>query len=79
MTFPISKNATDKLFQLNFLSDTLALFFGLLVIFLNFGDDHTGPTIGNLDTVFGLRFWPFVDVIVLWFRLLFFWLMAGET
>ena len=30
---------------------------------LTFGDDHTGPTIGNLDTIFGLRLWPVMDVV----------------
>ena len=30
---------------------------------LTFGDDHTSPTIGNLDTIFGLRLWPLMDVI----------------
>jgi hypothetical protein len=63
MTFPINKNATDKLLKLNFLSEALALLFGFLVILLNFGDDHTGPTIGNLDTIFGLRLWPTMDII----------------
>ena len=39
--------------------------FGALVILLNFGDDHTSPIIGNLDTIFGLRLWPLMDVIYL--------------
>lgn len=35
----------------------------MLIIMLNFGDDHTSPTIGNLDTIFGLRLWPLMDII----------------
>jgi len=35
----------------------------MFIILLNFGDDHTGLTIGNLDTIFGLRFWPLMDII----------------
>ncbi len=49
--------------QLKFKSEVLALLFGAFVILLNFGDSHTGPTIGNLDTIFGLPFWPLMDVI----------------
>ena len=53
-----------RVLQLSFKSEVLALFFGALVAFLNFGDDHTSPLIGNLDTVFGLRLWHFVDFVV---------------
>jgi hypothetical protein len=49
--------------QTKFESEILALLFGVLVILLNFGDDHIGPTVGNLDTIFGLRLWPLMDVI----------------
>lgn len=49
--------------QLKFKTEVLVFLFGALIIMLNFGDDHTGPTIGNLDTIFGLRFWPLMDVV----------------
>jgi hypothetical protein len=51
--------------HLNLKSEVLALIFGALIILLNFGDDHTGPTIGNLDTMFGLGLWPLMDTIFL--------------
>jgi hypothetical protein len=51
------------LLQLKLKSEILAFLFGVFIILLNFGDDHTGPTIGNLDTIFGLRFWPLMDII----------------
>ena len=35
----------------------------MLVILLNFGDDHITRTIGNLDVIFGHQLWPIVDVI----------------
>ncbi len=49
--------------QLKFKSEVLALLFGVLVIMLTFGDDHTSRTIGNLDTIFGHALWPVMDVI----------------
>jgi len=49
--------------QIKFKFEVLAFLFGAFVILLNFGDSHTGPTIGNLDTIFGLPFWPLMDVI----------------
>jgi hypothetical protein len=48
---------------MGFKSEILALAFGMLLIFLTFGDDHLAPNIGNLDTIFGLRYWPVLDVI----------------
>jgi hypothetical protein len=47
--------------QIKFKSEMLAFLFGVLVILLIFGDQHMSPTIGNLDTIFGLRFWPLLD------------------
>ncbi len=49
-------------------SEIFALFFGVLLILVTFGDDHFGATlsgvgIGNPDTVFGISFWPVLDVI----------------
>jgi hypothetical protein len=48
-------------------SDVLALFFGALLIFVAFGDDHLGKiagvAVGNLDTIFGIKLWPIFDVI----------------
>jgi len=49
--------------KLSFKCEVLAFLFGALIILLDFGDDHTGPTIGNLDTIFGLKLWPMMDVI----------------
>jgi hypothetical protein len=49
--------------QINFKREFLAFLFGALVILLNFGDGHTGPTIGNLDTIFGVLLWPLMDII----------------
>ena len=49
--------------QVKFKTEAIVFLFGALVIMLNFGDDHTGPTIGNLDTIFGLRLWPLMDLI----------------
>ena len=49
--------------QRKFEAEVLAALFGVLIILLDFGDDHTGLTIGNLDTIFGLRLWPVMDVI----------------
>jgi hypothetical protein len=43
-------------------SEMLAFVFGILLVLVTFGDDHL-PDIGNLDTIFGLRFWPLMDVI----------------
>ncbi len=53
---------------MSFKSDFLALLFGALLVFVTFGDDHIGKTlsgieVGNLDTIFGLRLWPVLDVI----------------
>jgi hypothetical protein len=49
--------------QLKLKSEVLAFLFGVFIILLTFGDDYAGPTIGNLDTIFGLRFWPLMDTI----------------
>ena len=49
--------------QLKLKTEALALLFGALVVLLDFGDNHMGPNIGNLDTIFGLRLWPLMDVI----------------
>jgi hypothetical protein len=49
--------------RLKLKSEVLAFLFGMFIILLNFGDDHTSPTVGNLDTIFGLRLWPLMDMI----------------
>ena len=41
----------------------LTLAFGILLALVTFGDDYLAPNIGNLDTIFGLRFWPLMDMI----------------
>ncbi len=47
----------------NLRSNFLSLVFGALLVFVTFGDDHTSPVIGNLDTIFGLTFWQALDVL----------------
>ncbi len=44
-------------------SEVLALFFGMLLILITFGDAYLKPFIGNLDTIFGLQFWKALDTI----------------
>jgi hypothetical protein len=58
----ISSQGVSKL-RLKLKSEIIAFLFGAFIILLNFGDNHTGSTIGNLDTIFGLRFWPLMDII----------------
>ena len=52
---------------MNFRSEALTFAFGALLILVTFGDDHLGSiagvAIGNLDTIFGYRLWPVMDVI----------------
>ena len=48
---------------MSYRSEILAFAFGMLLIFLTFGDDYLSKNIGNLDTIFGLRFWPVLDVV----------------
>ncbi len=52
---------------LGFKSEVLAFAFSVLLILVTFGDDHLGRiggvAIGNLDTIFGYRLWPAMDVI----------------
>src|SRR5208283_613421 len=48
--------------QLKLKGEIYAFLFGMLIILINFGDSHTSPTIGNLDTIFGLQLWPLMDV-----------------
>ena len=47
--------------------ELLALAFGVLLVLVTFGDNHlgniAGVPIGNLDTIFGLAFWPVLDVL----------------
>lgn len=54
-------------FLLGFKSEVLALVFGVLLILVTFGDNHfgriAGVAVGNLDTIFGYRLWPVMDVI----------------
>src|SRR3989304_10041068 len=43
-------------------SEIIALVFGMLLILETFGDAPLVWYIGNLDTIFGLAFWKFLDV-----------------
>ena len=71
---------------MSFKSDFLALIFGLLLVFITFGDQPLGTvsgiTVGNLDTIFGIRLWPVMDVIYPLFAiavfLLYGWVKSGE-
>jgi hypothetical protein len=47
----------------NWKSESLALIFGMLVIFMIFGDAAQVNWVGNLDYAFGHIFWPATDVI----------------
>ena len=52
---------------MGFKSEVLALVFGVLLILVTFGDNHfgriAGVAVGNLDTLFGYRLWPVMDVL----------------
>jgi len=48
---------------MGFRSEILAFAFGMLLIFLTFGDAYLSKNIGNLDTIFGLGLWPVLDVV----------------
>ena len=46
-------------------SEVLALSFGALLILVTFGDSHIYTNflgVGNLDTMFGVRLWPAMDI-----------------
>ena len=47
----------------NLKSEVLALVFGMLIILITFGDSRVNPWVGNLDNIFGLSFWHFMDVL----------------
>ena len=67
-------------------SEFLALIFGLLLVFITFGDQPlgtvSGTTVGNLDTIFGLQLWPVMDVVypllAIVVFLLYGWVKSGE-
>jgi hypothetical protein len=48
---------------MSYRSEILAFAFGMLLIFLTFGDDYLSRNIGNLDTIFGHGLWPVLDVV----------------
>jgi hypothetical protein len=48
---------------MNWKSESLALVFGMLIIFMIFGDAAHFDWVGNLDTIFGLRYWHLMDVL----------------
>ncbi|HEX7476127.1 MAG TPA: hypothetical protein VF318_09225 [Dehalococcoidales bacterium] len=45
------------------ITEALALVFGMLILFIIFGDSTPIKWVGNLDTIFGHEFWPLMDVI----------------
>ena len=71
---------------MSFKSEFLALLFGLLLVFITFGDQPLGTvsgiTVGNLDTIFGLQLWPVMDVVypalAICVFLLYGWAKRGE-
>jgi hypothetical protein len=44
-------------------SEIIALAFGVLLIFVTFGDAHLVGYVGNLDSIFGTAFWKPLDVL----------------
>ncbi len=52
---------------MSFRRELFSFVFGVVLILLTFGDDHLGKiagvTIGNLDTIFGYKLWPILDLI----------------
>ncbi len=54
---------------MNWKRESLALIFGMLVMLIIFGDGvhvrspGAPQSIGNLDTIFGITYWPLMDVI----------------
>ncbi len=73
-------------FCLGYRAEVLAFLFGVLLVLVTFGSDHvgafTGITTGNLDTIFGYRFWPVVDLIyslaTIGVFVLYGWVKGGE-
>jgi hypothetical protein len=71
---------------MTFKSEFLALIFGITLILITFGDQPLGrvqdTTIGNLDTIFGLKLWPVMDVIypllAIIVFLLYGWVKSGK-
>jgi hypothetical protein len=49
--------------KMSWKSEALALAFGMFIILIIFGDSTSINGVGNLDTIFGQRFWPWMDVI----------------
>ena len=49
--------------KMNWKSESLALVFGMLIVFMVFGDATQVNWVGNLDTIFGLKYWPLMDVV----------------
>ncbi len=52
---------------MNVKNEVVTLVFGALLVLVTFGDNHLGRTVGiavgNLDTIFGFKLWPIMDVI----------------
>ena len=44
-------------------SEIVAFAFGVLLILVTFGDAHLVWTVGNLDNIFGIRYWKLIDVL----------------
>jgi intracellular septation protein A len=51
--------------NMNWITEALALVFGMLILLIIFGDSTPIPIkgVGNLDTIFGHKFWRLMDVI----------------
>jgi hypothetical protein len=55
------KGKLGRIKQMSLKSEIIALAFGMLLILETFGDAPLVWYIGNLDTIFGLAFWQFLD------------------
>jgi hypothetical protein len=56
------KGKLAKIKDVSVKSEIIALAFGMLLILETFGDAPLMWFIGNLDTIFGLSFWQFLDI-----------------
>ena len=67
---------------MNFKTEFLAFAFGIVLVLITFGDNYLGYflglPVGNLDTVLGLRLWPYLDATYFIATILFF-LLYGRA
>src|SRR3990170_6454812 len=56
------RSKLGRIQEMSLKSEIIALAFGMLLILETFGDAPLVWYIGNLDTIFGLAFWQFLDI-----------------